>query len=86
MKRGKDVVVMMRCGKTLQFSVTCYEDYEALVREVSGIWLGWVSIGFGATLRKKDIAGIFYIGDGYGKGGESEEACEGCEGCKDDEM
>lgn len=74
MQTKTQVLVTLRSGKSVEFSVTCYEDYLALVREAARCWFRWLSIGPTATVRKSEIVGMFYIGEGHGGREEHEEA------------
>lgn len=86
MHKNHQVVVMMQCGKMLEFVVTCYEDYEALIREASTVWVKWISIGPTATVRKRDIVGIFYNRGNSYKGEASVGRSEAGQASVDDEL
>jgi len=63
MERQKKVIVMLKCGKTLEFSVSCYEDYKELIGVVNKVWHRWIGVGPTAYVKKDTIAGIFYVGE-----------------------
>lgn len=87
MSSGKTVLVSLKNGRNVRFNVTCYTDYEALVKEVGNIWFRWIVIGNVATVRRSEIAGIFYSeGANANSQDQEREAREGGEASIDDEV
>lgn len=57
------ILIKHRCGEKSLFDVHGYEDYLDLIQSMTSWFTRWVSIGSEAFVRKKDIAGIFYVGE-----------------------
>lgn len=76
MRGNQKVIVMLKCGKALDFYVRSFEDYEALVSEVEKFWFKWITIGHTVSLRKKSISGVFYVGDNGIRKKEHQETCD----------
>lgn len=59
----KRVLIKFKNGTESMFACEGIEEFHQLVEEVSKWGAGWIYVGSEAAIRKKEIVGIYFIGE-----------------------
>lgn len=62
---GPQVLVKFKKGEQVVFEIQGHDDFVRLAQELARIWGAWLFIGPNAVVRRSDIAGIYYLKDGW---------------------